>query len=63
MRTNSAPSGRCGAEERLARKFQGRNGLVVVHGREVLEKVGEWVPALEIVDERLDRDAYADEHR
>ena len=47
----------------IACEFQRSHGLVARDGRKVLEKNGEWVPALEVINERLEWHSGADEHR
>src|SRR5947209_321549 len=50
-------------EERLLGLLQGRYGLLAGHGREILEEFGQWLAPFQVVQQRRERHARADEHR
>src|SRR4029453_17678086 len=50
------------SEERLLGLPQGRDGLLTSDGREILEELGQGLPALEVIEQRRERCTSANEH-
>src|SRR5438876_11068053 len=50
------------SQQRDARKIQRGDGLVALHGRELPQKLVQGFAALEVIEERLYRDACPDEY-
>src|SRR5438309_7450083 len=53
----------CTGEERLLGLLQGRYGLLAGYGREILEELGQRLARFQVVQQRRERHARADEHR